>query len=226
MSFIKLNEVNKYFEVGDRKSILTDISLQIQSGEMVSIMGPSGSGKTTLLNILGLLDRPTSGFYYLDELDTNQFNDKERAFARNEKIGFVFQSFNLINELSALENVKLKYQFYNLHSKKRVSHKEAIKRSKDALQLVGLEEHFNKRPLQLSGGQQQRVAIARAIVNHPTFILADEPTGALDSETAEGVMDIFKQLNQAGKTIIVVTHNTDVANLCDRIIQLKDGSIT
>lgn len=225
MNYIELNGINKYFEVGERKNVLKDISLHINNGEMIAIMGPSGSGKSTLLNILGLLDRPTSGTYYLEEKDTSLLKDKERAFTRNKNIGFVFQNFNLINELSALENVKINLQFYNLHSKKKVDRKEASHRSKEALISVGLEEHINKRPLQLSGGQQQRVAIARAIVNNPAFILADEPTGALDSSTTEEIMQVFKRLNQQGNTIIIVTHNTEVANQCNRIIEIKDGEI-
>lgn len=225
MNYIELNGINKHFEVGDGKIVLKDISLHINNGEMIAIMGPSGSGKSTLLNILGLLDRPTSGTYYLEDKDTNLLKDKERAFTRNKNIGFVFQNFNLINELSALENVKINLEFYNLYSKKKVDHKEALHRSKEALISVGLEEHINKRPLQLSGGQQQRVAIARAIVNNPTFILADEPTGALDSSTTEEIMRVFKRLNQQGNTIIIVTHNTEVANQCNRIIEIKDGEI-
>ncbi|OCA84083.1 macrolide ABC transporter ATP-binding protein [Bacillus sp. FJAT-27225] len=225
MNCIELNGINKHFEVGERKNVLKGISLHINSGEMIAIMGPSGSGKSTLLNILGLLDRPTSGTYYLEEKDTNILKEKERAFTRNKNIGFVFQNFNLINELSALENVKLNLQFYNLYSKRKVDHKEALRRSKEALIAVGLEEHINKRPLQLSGGQQQRVAIARAIVNNPAFILADEPTGALDSSTTEEIMQVFKRLHQQGNTLIIVTHNKEVAKQCDRIIEIKDGEI-
>ncbi|MFD2114774.1 ABC transporter ATP-binding protein [Paenibacillus yanchengensis] len=225
MSYIELNGINKYFEVAERINVLKDISLRIHHGEMIAIMGPSGSGKSTLLNILGLLDRPSLGTYFLDDKDMSLLKEKERAFTRNKNIGFVFQNFNLINELSALENVKINLQFYNLYSKKKVTHKEALQRSKDALISVGLEDHMYKRPLQLSGGQQQRVAIARAIVNNPSFILADEPTGALDSNTTEEIMQVLKRLNQHGNTIIIVTHNTDVANQCNRIIELKDGEI-
>ncbi|GAB6990996.1 ABC transporter ATP-binding protein [Paenibacillus pini] len=224
MSYIELNGIHKYFEV-ERKNVLKDISLRIHHGEMIAIMGPSGSGKSTLLNILGLLDRPTSGTYYLEDQDTNILKEKERAFTRNKTIGFVFQNFNLIHELTALENVKINLQFYNLYSKKKVNLKEAVQRSKDALISVGLEDHIHKRPLQLSGGQQQRVAIARAIVNNPAFILADEPTGALDSTTTEEIMQVLKRLNQLGNTIIMVTHNTEVANQCNRIIELKDGEV-
>ncbi len=161
----------------------------------------------------------------MEDQDTNILKEKERAFTRNKTIGFVFQNFNLIHELTALENVKINLQFYNLYSKKKVNLKEAVQRSKDALISVGLEDHIHKRPLQLSGGQQQRVAIARAIVNNPAFILADEPTGALDSTTTEEIMQVLKRLNQLGNTIIMVTHNTEVANQCNRIIELKDGEV-
>lgn len=225
MSYIELNGIEKYFEAGERKQVLKKLSMTVHKGDMVAIMGPSGSGKSTLLNMLGLLDRPTAGTYYLEGQDMNGLKDKERAFTRNREIGFVFQSFNLINELSALENVKINLQFFNLHSKQKVSHKEAIQRSREALISVGLEEHMDKRPMQLSGGQQQRVAIARAIVNNPAFILADEPTGALDSGTTEDIMQLFKKLNQAGNTIIVVTHNPEVAKQCHSIIEIKDGEV-
>ena len=225
MSYIELNGIEKYFEAGERKQVLKKISLTVHKGDMLAVMGPSGSGKSTLLNMLGLLDRPTAGTYYLEGQDMNGLKDKERAFTRNREIGFVFQSFNLINELSALENVKINLQFFNLHSKQKVGHKEAIQRSREALISVGLEEHMDKRPMQLSGGQQQRVAIARAIVNNPAFILADEPTGALDSGTTEDIMQLFKKLNQAGNTIIVVTHNPEVAKQCHSIIEIKDGEV-
>lgn len=225
MNYIELKDINKFFEVGEKIHVLKNISLTINQGEMVAIIGPSGSGKTTLLNILGLLDRPTSGSFLLEGKDTNVLKDKERAFTRNKKIGFVFQNFNLINEISALENVKLNLRFYNLHEKKKIKKQEIENRSKEALIAVGLEEHMNKQPLQLSGGQQQRVAIARAIVNNPAFILADEPTGALDSGTTKEIMELFKKLNEQGNTNIIVTHNPEVAKLCNRIIEIKDGEI-
>lgn len=225
MNSIKLDGITKCFELDERRNVLKGITLCIDSGEMVAIMGPSGSGKSTLLNILGLLDRPSVGNYYLNNKDTELLKDKERAFTRNKNIGFIFQNFNLINELTALENVKINIQFYNLYNKKKISQKEAIQRSKEALISVGLEQHINKRPLQLSGGQQQRVAIARAIVNNPAFILADEPTGALDSNTTEEIMEVLRGLNQLGHTIIMVTHNIEVAKQCNRIINIKDGQI-
>lgn len=225
MNYIELNEINKYFEVGEKVHVLKNISLNINKGEMVAIVGPSGSGKTTLLNILGLLDRPTTGTFLLEGKDIHTLNDKERAFTRNKKIGFVFQNFNLINDFSALDNVKLNLRFYNLHEKKKIKKQEIENRSKDALISVGLEKHMNKLPLQLSGGQQQRVAIARAIVNKPSFILADEPTGALDSGTTKEIMELFKKLNEQGNTIIIVTHNLEVAKQCNRIIEIKDGEI-
>lgn len=225
MNYIELTGINKHFEIGERKQVLKNISLNINKGDMVAIVGPSGSGKSTLLHILGLLDKPSAGTYLLEGKDTNLLKDKERAFTRNKKIGFVFQNFNLINELSALENVKLNLRFNNLHGKKKIKNKEIVHRSKEALISVGLEEHIDKLPMQLSGGQQQRVAIARAIVNNPAFILADEPTGALDSGTTKEIMQVFKKLNQQGNTIIIVTHNPEVANQCNRIIEIKDGEI-
>lgn len=226
MSYIELKGINKYFgENETRQHVLKDISLHVEKGEMLSIMGPSGSGKSTLLNILGLLERQNSGEYILDGKNMERLKEKEKAFFRNENIGFVFQNFNLIYELSALDNVKINLQFYNLHSKKKVSNREAMKRSKEVLTTLGLEKHMDKRPLQLSGGQQQRVAIARAIVNNPAFILADEPTGALDSKTTEEIMQVLKGLNEKGNTIIIVTHNLEVANQCDRIVEIKDGEI-
>lgn len=227
MSVIELKCINKFFgEQGSRQHVLKDVSMRIEDGEMVAIMGPSGSGKSTLLNILGLLEIPESGDYNIGERDIRQLKEKEQAYYRNEKIGFVFQNFNLLNELSALENVRLNIQFHNLHSKRKIRAKEMIKRSKEVLALMGLSEHLQKRPAELSGGQQQRVAIARAIANHPEFILADEPTGALDSKTAEEIMQVFKDLNEMGNTVIIVTHNAEVARQCDRIIYMKDGVLT
>lgn len=226
MNQIEIKNINKYFGEEDvRQHVLKDISLQIQKGEMVAVMGPSGSGKSTLLNILGILDRPTSGEYYFEEKDINLLKEKERACYRNKNIGFVFQSFHLINELTALENVKINIQFYNLHNKEKVNHKAAGQRSEEVLTMLGLKDHIHKYPSQLSGGQQQRVAIARAMVNRPAFILADEPTGALDSGTTKEILHIFKELNQKGNTIIIVTHNQEVTNYCNRVIEIEDGKI-
>ncbi len=226
MNQIEIKNLNKYFgEQDGRQQVLKDISLQIQQGEMVAVIGPSGSGKSTLLNILGLLDRPTSGEYFLEKKNTGLLGENERASYRNKNIGFVFQNFNLIKELTALENVKINIQFYNQHNKNKISNKLAIQKSKEILTLLGLEQHLHKRPSQLSGGQQQRVAIARAMVNQPAFILADEPTGALDSGTTNEIMNVFKELNEKGNTIIVVTHNPEVTGYCDRVIEIRDGKI-
>lgn len=226
MSYLELRGICKdYGEKTNCQHILKDVSLDVECGEMVSIMGPSGSGKSTLLHILGLLDSQTSGEYILQNKYMDSMKEKERAFFRNEHIGFVFQGFQLMNELSALDNVKLTLQLSNLYKRNKIRNKEAVERSKEVLVNLGLKEHLYKYPSQLSGGQQQRVAIARAIVNHPDLLLADEPTGALDSVTTEEIMQILKQLNQQGNTLIIVTHNLEVAKQCNRIIRIKDGKI-
>lgn len=226
MNIIELKNVNKYYgEEESRQHVLKNISLTVKEGEMVAIIGPSGSGKSTLLNILGLLDRQTSGEYFIEEKNSAELNEKERACFRNENIGFVFQSFNLLHELSALDNVKLNIQLGNLYKKKKVSNQMAQKQSKEMLMEMGLENHVDKYPAQLSGGQQQRVAIARAIVNNPAVILADEPTGALDTKTTREIMQVLKGLNIKGNTVIIVTHNMEVASQCDRMIEIRDGEI-
>lgn len=226
MNCIELKNINKYYGEGEGKQhVLRDVSLQITQGEMIAIIGASGSGKSTLLNIMGLLDRPSSGFYALMDHDISLMSEKERAYCRNRNIGFVFQSFHLIHELSALDNVKLGIQFYNLHEKRKISGRKAMERSKEVLISLGLEQHIHKRPMQLSGGQQQRVAIARALVNNPSLILADEPTGALDMETGNNVLQLLEQIHQTGKTIVIVTHDPKVAERCSRIIRLSDGKI-
>ena len=226
MICIELKNIDKYYGEGEgRQHVLKDMSLQIHRGEMVAVIGASGSGKSTLLNIAGLLDRPSSGSYELMGQDTGRMSEKERAFCRNRNIGFVFQSFHLIHELSALDNVRLSLQFYNLHEKKKVPGRIATERSREVLMSLGMEQHIHKRPMQLSGGQKQRVAIARALVNNPELILADEPTGALDVETGNQVLKLLEQIHQTGKTIVIVTHDLKVAERCSRIIKISDGKI-
>lgn len=228
MSVIKLDRINKYYGNDEcSQQVLDNVSLQIEEGEMVSIMGPSGSGKSTLLNILGLLDNQSDGEYYLDDISTLNLSEKELAFLRNSKIGFVFQSFNLIKELTALENVQMSLIFSNMYRKNNDKFKknEIRNKSMELLELVGLKEHKGKKPSQLSGGQQQRVAIARALVNEPKIILADEPTGALDQKNSKEIMNILLELNKKGKTIIIVTHDSNVASLCQRHFSMTDGKI-
>ena len=227
MEIIKLEKVNKQF--GDKnnlQNILNNISITVNKGEMISIMGPSGSGKTTLMNIMGLLDKKTSGKCWLDGEEVSNLKDSQISKIRNRKIGFVFQNFNLIKELTAIENVKMNLMISNIHNKKeKIKQKEMNLKCNRVLEDMGLKEHINKKPGQLSGGQQQRVAIARALVNNPDIILADEPTGALDSKTGEEVMECFLKLKEQGKTIIIVTHDEKVGSMCQRIIRLKDGNI-
>ncbi|MFR8737445.1 MAG: ABC transporter ATP-binding protein, partial [Eubacterium sp.] len=216
MNIIELKNINKFFgEKESRQQILKNISINIEKGEMVAIMGPSGSGKSTMLNVLGLLDNNYSGEYMLDGIEASKLSNNELAMARNEKIGFVFQNFNLIKELSAKENVKMSLIFSNIYKKgkEKISKKVMDKSSSDILENVGLKNHENKKPGQLSGGQQQRVAIARALVNNPEIILADEPTGALDSKIGEEIMKVFLKLNNQGKTVIIVTHDERVAQM-------------
>lgn len=228
MNIIELKNINKFFgEKESRQQILKNISINIEKGEIVAIMGPSGSGKSTMLNVLGLLDNNYSGEYMLDGIEASKLSNNELAMARNEKIGFVFQNFNLIKELSAKENVKMSLIFSNIYkkSKEKISKKVMDKSSSDILEKVGLKNHENKKPGQLSGGQQQRVAIARALVNNPEIILADEPTGALDSKIGEEIMKVFLKLNNQGKTVIIVTHDERVAQMCGRTIHIKDGVV-
>ncbi|MEW6286145.1 MAG: ABC transporter ATP-binding protein [Chloroflexota bacterium] len=200
---------------------LDGVDVQVARGEFVAIMGPSGSGKSTLMNIVGCLDRPTEGKYVLDGRDVSQMSKNELAKVRNEKLGFIFQSFNLLPRLSALANVMLPM----LYTAEDVSDEEAEARAIAALTSVGLEKRLHHRPNQLSGGQQQRVAIARALVNHPPLILADEPTGNLDSKSSVEIMDILHNLHKSGVTIVMVTHEPDIAAHAERIICVKDGRI-
>ncbi len=221
MNTIEITDLHRHFTVGDETvHALDGVSFSIAPGEFVSIMGTSGSGKSTLLNLLGCLDTPTSGTYRLDGEDVQLMDDNQLASIRNRKIGFVFQSYNLLPRTTALENVELPL-FYNRH----VSPRERTQRAKDALKLVGLESRIQHTSAQLSGGQQQRVAIARALVNDPVLILADEATGNLDTRTSYEIMALFQDLHAQGKTIAFVTHEPDIAALTTRIIRLRDGRI-
>ena len=217
---IRLEDVFKVYGMGNTEvRALNGVSLIVEQGEYCSIMGASGSGKSTAMNIIGCLDRPTSGSYYLDGVDVSKLADADLAGIRNIKIGFVFQQFHLLAQLTALENVMLPMVYAG------IPYGERRDRATDALKRVGLENRLNNRPNQLSGGQQQRVAIARAIVNRPVLLLADEPTGALDSRTTQEVMDIFTQLNVSGITVVMVTHEPDVAKLTRRIVWFRDGEV-
>lgn len=218
---IKTEDLKREFMVGSEKvQALKGISLKIDQGEFVSIMGSSGSGKSTLLNLLGCLDRPTSGNYYLDGVAVARRNKNQLAELRNEKIGFVFQSFNLLSRTSALENVELPLM-YN----PKIGSKQRRQMAEEALEMVGLSSRIKHTPSQLSGGQQQRVAIARALINDPVMILADEATGNLDSRTSYDILALFQDLNRKGKTIVFVTHEMEIALFTNRIITLKDGVI-
>lgn len=221
MSLIKIKNITKTYETGDTSfNALDGVSLNINVGEFVAIMGASGSGKSTFMNMLGCLDKPTSGSYFLDGIDVMKLNSDELAHIRNLKLGFVFQGFNLISRTSALENVEMPMIY------KGIEHTERIEKAKEALKIVGLEDRENHMPNQMSGGQQQRVAIARAIVNDAPIILADEPTGNLDTKTSVEVMDFFVKLNEEKKkTIVLVTHENDIAQYAKRIVRFKDGKI-
>ena len=219
---IEMKEIIKSFYVGTENelNILKGIDINVKKGEFLSIVGASGSGKSTLMNIIGALDRPTSGEYYLDGSNIKNLNDDQLSNIRNKKIGFVFQTFNLIPRSTALKNVELPMLYAGIDQKKRT------KRAKELLNLVGMEERMLHLPNELSGGQKQRVAIARALANDPSIILADEPTGALDSETGRLVMDLFHRVHEVeGKTIVLITHNNDLAEETERIITIKDGKI-
>ncbi len=218
---IEINELRRMFQVGSEEvHALKGIIFSIEEGEFVSIMGSSGSGKSTLLNILGCLDRPTSGEYRIDGISISDRTKDELSTLRNRKIGFVFQSYNLLARTSALENVELPLLYNNT-----VSTKERRERSLLALEQVGLKDRMHHMPNQLSGGQQQRVAIARALVNDPVILLADEATGNLDTRTSYEIMSLFQKLNEQGKTIAFVTHESDIAVFTKRTIQLRDGHI-
>jgi putative ABC transport system ATP-binding protein len=219
---IRLEDIRKTYHTGavDVHAV-RGVSLEIQSGEFVAILGASGSGKSTLMNLLGCLDRPTQGRYLLDGTDISELDRDELADIRNEKIGFVFQGFNLLSRTSALENVELPM----LYVAERMSGREQRDRAMKALEIVGLGDRSDHHPNQLSGGQQQRVAIARALVNRPALLLADEPTGNLDSQTSIEIMGVFQKLNQQGITIVMVTHELDIARYTKRNIVMRDGRV-
>ena len=217
---IKTENLTKDYETGTQVvSALKGINLSVEKGEFLSIMGPSGSGKTTLMNIIGCLDSPTNGSYFLNNKSVSKLDDDELAKIRNEEIGFVFQSFHLLARNTAFDNVMLPLKYAG------VSKEEATKRSNNVLDLVGLSSRSKHTPAELSGGQQQRVAIARALVNEPSILFADEPTGNLDSKTGQDVMKIFKDLNENGQTIILITHEDSIAKQSNRIITIMDGLI-
>ncbi|WP_288599799.1 ABC transporter ATP-binding protein [uncultured Streptococcus sp.] len=218
---IELKSVNKTYKNGDQElRVLKDIDLEVEKGEFVAIMGPSGSGKSTLMNVIGLLDRPTSGDYFLEGQEVGNLSEKKLARVRNEQIGFVFQQFFLLSKLNAFQNVELPLIYAGVHPAKR---KEIAEQYLEKVELGSRMHHL---PSELSGGQKQRVAIARALVNRPAIVLADEPTGALDTKTGEQIMDLLTKLNQEGKTIIMVTHEPEIAAFANRRIVIRDGVIS
>ncbi len=219
-TLIELKDIMKTYVMGDNVvHALNHVDVTIDYGEFTAIMGASGSGKSTMMNILGCLDRPTSGEYYLDGKEIAGYNDDELAHTRNAKIGFVFQNFNLLSKLTAQANVALPLIYAG------VGEEERMERAKKALEAVGLGERLDHKPMEMSGGQRQRVAIARALINDPPVIMADEPTGNLDTKSSYEIMDIFKKMNEQGKTVIMVTHEPEIAAYTKRILVMRDGKL-
>ena len=217
---LKLKDIHKSYQQGSQEfPILKGIDLHVKEGDFLAIMGPSGSGKSTLMNIIGCLDKASSGTYHIEGTDVSELSDNQVSDLRNQKIGFVFQNFNLMPKLTACQNVELPLTYM------KIPKKERRERALEMLRLVGLEERSDFKPMELSGGQKQRVAIARALVTNPSFILGDEPTGALDTKTSVQIMDLFKQFNDEGKTIVIITHEPEVAQLCKQTVILRDGNI-
>lgn len=217
---LKLKEIHKSYQQGSQEfPILKGIDLHVKEGDFLAIMGPSGSGKSTLMNIIGCLDKANAGSYHIEDTDVSNLSDNQLSDLRNQKIGFVFQNFNLMPKLTACQNVELPLTYM------KVPKKERRERAMEMLRLVGLEERSEFKPMELSGGQKQRVAIARALVTNPSFILGDEPTGALDTKTSVQIMELFKQFNEAGKTIVIITHEPEVAQMCKKTVVLRDGNI-
>jgi putative ABC transport system ATP-binding protein len=219
---IRIEDLTRIYRMGESEvRALDGVSLSVDKTEFIAIMGPSGSGKSTLMNIIGCLDRPTAGRYVLDGIDVSSLDRDARAEIRNDKIGFVFQNFNLLARTTALENVELPL----LYSKKTTNDKDVEERARASLKKVGLADRWDHTPAQLSGGQQQRVAIARSLVNDPAIVLADEPTGNLDTRTSEEVMAIFQSLNEEGKTVVLITHENDIAEHARRVVTFRDGKV-
>lgn len=217
---LKLKEIHKSYQQGSQEfPILKGIDLHVKEGDFLAIMGPSGSGKSTLMNIIGCLDKANAGTYHIEGTDVSNLSDNQLSDLRNQKIGFVFQNFNLMPKLTACQNVELPLTYM------KIPKKERRERAMEMLRLVGLEERSEFKPMELSGGQKQRVAIARALVTNPSFILGDEPTGALDTKTSVQIMELFKQFNEAGKTIVIITHEPEVAQMCKKTVVLRDGNI-
>ena len=217
---LELKHIKKYYKMGDTTvKALDDVSLKIEDGEFVTIIGPSGSGKSTMMNIVGCLDVATSGEYYVDGVEISNYSENQLAYLRNKKIGFIFQGFNLLQNLNAFENVELPLIYQGIPKAERQ------KRVVEALEMVGMKERMKHKPSELSGGQQQRVAIARALATKPMCILADEPTGNLDTKTGNEIMKILKNLNEQGTTVVIITHNDEIAKLSRRVVHILDGKI-
>ena len=220
---IRIRDLTRIYAMGDTEvRALDGVTIDVAHGEFLAVMGPSGSGKSTFMNIVGCLDRPTSGTYVLDGVDVSTLDRNARAEIRNDKIGFIFQSFNLLARTSALENVELPLLYSRKHS---LSDAEQLEKARTCLGRVGLADRWDHTPAQLSGGQQQRVAIARALVNDPSIMLADEPTGNLDSKTSDEIMGIFQSLNEEGKTVVLITHEPDIAEYARRVVAFRDGRL-